>query len=484
MAFDPRQLAPLIGSLGGAGGGGNGFLRGWMRAQQEAEARKAREQQTTLATEDRDLRRQQIASQESRASAADARAEQDQILQTVGTFRNLLGDESIDDPEMFNQRLAFASQFAPKLGVDTGFLESLRPTPTTFQRRKASKLLKDIETDPRIKKLVDSGEDIGGIVYERQDLGPNPDRQDGQPLWSIGEIYRLAQKPTPAQPLPKPAAAEPIPRLDTRSLEARAADAAERGDTEAYNRLIRAAQDMAGARRPPATAQPSQPQTSSAPVDPADRALAELAARTGELPGGTPSLRGRVLRAMASDPALLGQYEQKRMEPIRAQAQIMLTALGDLLTLDGELTTGGRRLFGERLPVILRGAGIEQSQVDANASLRQITGQQVVDLIREMKGQSQTGATGFGQLNIRELDIILSAATRLTQRISEPLAKAELQTLREKFSKMLQPSPNEGSQNAGPRRPQVGDVVRDRTGQRARVTGFTPEGRALLEPIR
>lgn len=178
--------------------------------------------------------------------------------------------------------------------------------------------------------------------------------------------------------------------------------------------------------------------------DPGMRALAALTARSGELPAGTPTQRGEIMHGMASNPALLSQFEQTRMEPIRAQAQTITTAIDDLLTPEGELTDGGRSLFGEYTPVFARGMQATPSGVSANASLRQIVGQNVVDLIHEMKRQSQTGATGFGQLNRAELDIILSAATRLTQRLPEATAQNDLKTLREKWNKVLQPPAGAG----------------------------------------
>jgi hypothetical protein len=149
------------------------------------------------------------------------------------------------------------------------------------------------------------------------------------------------------------------------------------------------------------------------------------------------------MQSMAGDPGLMSQYERTRMEPIRAQAQTMLTALDDLVTKEGTLTPGGRAIFGEMTPVVSRGMSVRPETVAANASLRQLIGQGVVDLIREMKAQSQTGATGFGQLNRAELDIILATATRLTQRLPEASAQKDLATLREKFDKIIQPSATE-----------------------------------------
>ena len=97
-------------------------------------------------------------------------------------------------------------------------------------------------------------------------------------------------------------------------------------------------------------------------------------------------------------------------------------------------------MFGSLTPVWARGMNPTDDGTTANASLRQIIGQRVVDLIMEMKNQSQTGATGFGQLNEAELDIILSAATRLTGRLPENEAAQDLAILREKFNKVMLPS--------------------------------------------
>jgi hypothetical protein len=192
------------------------------------------------------------------------------------------------------------------------------------------------------------------------------------------------------------------------------------------------------------------------------RALAEMASRTGQLPEGTPTQRGAVLRAMASDRQLLSQYEQKRMEPIRSQAQTMLAALDDLVTEKGELTPGAKAIFGQLTPTWTRDYGVREGTVAANASLRQVVGQEVISMIKEMKNQSPTGATGFGQLNREELDIMLAAATRLTQRLPEADAKEELSTLRNAFTKIMQPGTGESA---------------------ALVNMQAPDGRPLQVPI-
>lgn len=167
----------------------------------------------------------------------------------------------------------------------------------------------------------------------------------------------------------------------------------------------------------------------------------------------TPTLQGEVLGDIASNPELRGQMEQQAMQPIQERAQKTLSAVEQLLSIDpntGEssLTPGAKTVFGEfTLPATRGVQGLIQSllpggvtpaeSADANAALSQLTGQMIVDLIADMKSQSQTGATGFGQLNIRELGVLEAAASQLTQRLSEGAGLRELNTIREKMLKIL-----------------------------------------------
>ncbi len=64
----------------------------------------------------------------------------------------------------------------------------------------------------------------------------------------------------------------------------------------------------------------------------------------------------------------------------------------------------------------------------------------IVDLIAEMKKQSRTGATGFGQLNAKELGVLEGAASKLDPSLDEPTFNAELSRVREKLKKILQPA--------------------------------------------
>jgi hypothetical protein len=173
--------------------------------------------------------------------------------------------------------------------------------------------------------------------------------------------------------------------------------------------------------------------------------LAAMAAQSpGVLGGLTPTDSGLVMRELATNPELRAKYEDTRMSSLRQRSQLILSAVDKLIVPDTlgqyQLAPGAKSIFGEMTPVWARDYNLDPASVDANAALKQVLGQQIVDLIADMKAQSRTGATGFGQLNIRELDVLQSAATQLTNRLSEPAALRELVTLKEKLEKILAPT--------------------------------------------
>lgn len=91
---------------------------------------------------------------------------------------------------------------------------------------------------------------------------------------------------------------------------------------------------------------------------------------------------------------------------------------------------------------------------EANAeSLRQqLTGQQVVALIGEMKSQSRTGATGFGALSAPELSLLQAAAGRLSTMQDPVQFTKALNEIRAKLEKVFV----EPTTATAPTSPQVG----------------------------
>jgi len=201
------------------------------------------------------------------------------------------------------------------------------------------------------------------------------------------------------------------------------------------------------------------------PEDKDPMALARLAVRQPQvLQGLTPTVTGSVMAAIASDPQLSAQYETARMEPVRNLAQTALTAIDDLLVTDPNtgavkgLTPGASGLYELGMGRLYKlNPGGETAT--AKAALDQVTGQLTLDLLKEMKAQSRTGATGFGQLSGRELSVLESAATVLKGEISRKRALQELTKLRERFQKILEPGGNEIAPSAG--QTNVGPITLD-----------------------
>lgn len=234
MPLDLKSLAPLLGSAGG----GSGFAKGWARAQQEAQQRQQQQSQQAIQEEQLGFQR----SANDRANKDQQLQEQQQQINAVNTIRQLLGDEALDTPELYGERERFALSMAPTLGVDAGFVQSLRPAPDAFTKRRLKTLYANFEKLPQA---------------ERQQF-------EAGGMWKVGEqTYTPAQarhalnmgmtNTQTGQPFAftKP---EDEPRPDSRSLDVQAADALRRGDTEEYARLKRVADEMSASRQNPSTA--------------------------------------------------------------------------------------------------------------------------------------------------------------------------------------------------------------------------------------
>lgn len=256
----------------------------------------------------------------------------------------------------------------------------------------------------------------------------------------------LASGPPPAQ------------KDDTRSIDVQAAEALTRGDTATYEQLKRVKREM---REPPDPVAQQVAQLrldmlrekATGQGDIADRALAEMAASNPYiLKGLTPTEIGKVRQAIAVDPTLRQQFSEASTSAIRAPAANVISALDDLLERDAQgrwqLSGGAKSIYGKGPGRIARFIPGTQAAT-AKAALDQVTGTLTLDLLAQMKAQSQTGATGFGQLSERELSVIEGAATVLKGEISEPRALQELIKMRDRFDRII------GTATAPAARPQA-----------------------------
>lgn len=88
-----------------------------------------------------------------------------------------------------------------------------------------------------------------------------------------------------------------------------------------------------------------------------------------------------------------------------------------------------------------------------DAAVQRLKSNQIIQLISEMKAQSKTGATGFGQLNIKELNVLESAASKLDPSLDEDTFLGEVMRIRERLAKILQPA--NGVESTSTTKPQV-----------------------------
>jgi hypothetical protein len=187
-----------------------------------------------------------------------------------------------------------------------------------------------------------------------------------------------------------------------------------------------------------------------APVDPAiadmNKTLKELqidAARARLQGGGeTQELTNEIKRlqiAQQRDKIDAGQQADTTKRTAALQlADDMTDVIDDLLDpATGQLTPGASAIVGGRIPFASQVPASKAA--DAKAALDRLTGTLVIELMAEMKAQSRTGATGFGQLSERELAVLLQAATKLSNRnMSEGAFAAELKRIRDKMGLVYQ----------------------------------------------
>jgi hypothetical protein len=128
-----------------------------------------------------------------------------------------------------------------------------------------------------------------------------------------------------------------------------------------------------------------------------------------------------------------------------------------------EQVRGGINFFGMEsvLPTV---PGTKQA--DWRASLNKLLAGRILDVLGNMKSQSRTGATGFGQLNAGELKVITDASTELKENLSEKRAAELLNDMEVAFQKIIdresqQPfNQAEQAQGAQPSQPMQGGRIR------------------------
>ena len=166
-------------------------------------------------------------------------------------------------------------------------------------------------------------------------------------------------------------------------------------------------------------------------------------------PDGNPVMVPRsqaVGKRPANSAAQTNEQATKRQVVIEATSKT-LDAVDELLDESGKLKPnvrgaigGSRMLQGQRVP--------GTQAYDAQASIDRLRARLVTDLLAELKSQSRTGATGFGQLNLQELKIMQDSAAKLNPGQSEAAFEAELKKIKDRLQ-MIMREPDAGKRGLG-----------------------------------
>lgn len=136
------------------------------------------------------------------------------------------------------------------------------------------------------------------------------------------------------------------------------------------------------------------------------------------------------------------EVEKNRLASEQSFSQDMLSSIGEV--------EKGIKYFGAAGAIPpLPG---EYDKVNWQANFDKIISQNVLQTMKDLKSQSKTGSTGFGQLSNKELGILMNASTVLKKNMSEEDAKRYLTQMKDTFKKISgdkSNNTNEGKTSTG-----------------------------------
>lgn len=150
-------------------------------------------------------------------------------------------------------------------------------------------------------------------------------------------------------------------------------------------------------------------------------------------------------------PAVNPGQDPERLKAARTTAQDIINDLDKLLDDKGNLqqhtadAVGKSRMLGNVSSYF--GAGsLTPSTTKGRAGIDQVKNKLVLEQIGKLKRQSRTGATGFGQMNMKELALLENAASKLNSTdMDDNTYKDELNSIRMALQKVLLDSTEDDS---------------------------------------
>jgi hypothetical protein len=151
------------------------------------------------------------------------------------------------------------------------------------------------------------------------------------------------------------------------------------------------------------------------------------------------------------------KLKQTQRGVIKQKAEDTLDRMTELLDVNDQLTPEAARAVGKSsvgnwIPTTMGYSG--------SFKIQRLASEQLLGLIGEMKAQSRTGATGFGQMNLKELAVLEKAASMLNTGLDEETFRQQLADIREKLRRVLM----EPSGNNSEERIQVRNIATGQTG--------------------
>lgn len=174
-----------------------------------------------------------------------------------------------------------------------------------------------------------------------------------------------------------------------------------------------------------------------------DKKAAEQASRTPE-EIQTADLNLKDLKRKISTPTAeeLKIEENKRIEENRINNENSFAE--DMLATISEIEKGNKYFGAAGVIPALPG---EYNKVNWRANFDKIVSQNILKAMQDLKSQSKTGATGFGQLSNKELGVLSNASTVLKTNMSEEDAARYLKQMKEPLEKII--NSNKGTKNVG-----------------------------------
>lgn len=125
------------------------------------------------------------------------------------------------------------------------------------------------------------------------------------------------------------------------------------------------------------------------------------------------------------------ETQTRALEAMRLFGDDMLSVIDSLIDPSGQLKPGAKGVIGGLDGMRPEWAYATEGSQIALADIDRLQSMLNIDTLRDMKSQSRTGATGFGALSERELNVVESSASKLRRRRqSEAEYAAELLRIR------------------------------------------------------